>query len=293
MSRNDKGGDAPPLLFGRNCQLRLDRPLIMGVLNVTPDSFYDGGRYAQLDTILQHADQMISEGADLIDVGGESTRPGAPMVSVQEELDRTVPVVEALTKRFDQPVSIDTSKSVVAREAVASGAEFVNDISGLSFDPEMSKVVAECGAGLFLMHTRGRPDQMQADTEYDDVMCEVIAALRVGIEKAVASGVALTKISVDPGIGFGKSVEGNLEILQRLPELLGLGRPILLGTSRKSFIGKVLGHENPNDRLYGSLATIALGVAAGVRIFRVHDVAASRDVAMMTWAVKQNANLPV
>lgn len=289
MSMNYKGGVAPPLLFGRSCQLRLDRPHIMGILNLTPDSFYDGGRYAQLDSVLQRASQMIAEGADLIDVGGESSRPGAASVSEQEELDRVIPVIEAVTQRFDRPISIDTSKSVVAREAVAAGAEFVNDISGLTFDPDMAGVVADCGAGLFLMHTRGRPDQMQSDTVYDDLLHEVIAALQMGIDAAVAAGVALNKISVDPGIGFGKSVDGNLEILQRLSELQSFGRPILLGTSRKSFIGKVLGHENPEERLYGSLATVALGVAAGAHIFRVHDIAATHDVAKLAWAVSQSA----
>lgn len=285
----DQGGDTPPLLLGRTCQLSLDRPLIMGILNLTPDSFYDGGRYVCLDAVLRRVSQLVDEGADMIDVGGESTRPGAPTVSEPEECDRVVPVIEAMARRFDLPISIDTSKSVVAREAVKVGAEFVNDISGLTFDPGMAGVVAGCGAGLFLMHTRGRPDQMQSDTVYDDVMCEVIASLSASIEKAVAAGIELAKIAVDPGIGFGKSVDGNLEILRRLTELKTLGRPILLGTSRKSFIGKVLGYASPEDRLNGSLATIALGVAAGAQILRVHDVAASREVAMMAWAVGQGA----
>jgi dihydropteroate synthase len=282
---NDGGGDTPPLLFGRSCCLRLDRPLLMGVLNVTPDSFFDGGRFRNIDDVLNRAEQMILQGVDLIDVGGESTRPGAPMVSVQEELDRTVLVVEALTQRFDSPVSIDTSKSLVAYETINAGASFVNDISGLSFDPNMAKIVADGGAGLFLMHTRGRPDEMQGNTEYDDLMHDVIVSLQSSIEQAKSAGVSLEKIAIDPGIGFGKSVNGNLKILHRLDELRVLNRPILLGTSRKSFIGKVLGYNNPDDRLYGSLATIALGVAAGVQIFRVHDVAASRDVAMLAWSI--------
>ena len=276
-----------PLLLGRTCRLNLDRPRIMGVLNMTPDSFYDGGRYSHLDEVLQRVGQMVEQGADLIDVGGESTRPGAQTVSDQEELDRVVPVIEALAQRFDLPISVDTSKSIVAREAVQVGAEFVNDISGLTFDVGMADVVAECGAGLFLMHTRGRPDQMQADTTYADVTSEVISTLQNRIEMAISAGIEPDKISIDPGIGFGKSVDGNLEILQRLSELQRLNRPILLGTSRKSFIGKVLGHESPEDRFYGSLATVALGVAAGVQIFRVHDVAATRDVAMMAWAIGQ------
>jgi dihydropteroate synthase len=285
MIMYDKGGVSPPLLLGRNCRLSLDRPLIMAVLNVTPDSFYDGGQYTELDAALQRAGQMITEGAVLIDIGGESTRPGASLISEQEELDRVVPVIEALTARFDSPLSIDTTKSAVAREAVVAGASFVNDISGLTFDSDMARTVADCGAGLFLMHTRGRPDHMQKDTVYTDLMGEVITSLNFGIEAAVAVGIDIMKIAVDPGIGFGKSVDGNLEILNRLTELQSLGRPVLLGTSRKSFIGKVLTTENPESRLYGSLATIALGVAGGARIFRVHDVAATRDVAMMAWAV--------
>ncbi len=286
----DKGGDTPPLLLGRNCRLSLKRPLILAILNLTPDSFYDGGRFAGQDAILQRVGQLVDAGADIIDVGGESTRPGASTVSETEECERVVPIIEAVTKRFDLPISIDTSKSVVAREAVRAGAEFVNDISGLSFDPAMAGVVAECGAGLFLMHTRGRPDQMQNDTMYDDIMHEVISSLEHSIETAVAAGVDLVKIAVDPGIGFGKSVDGNLEILQRLAELQSIGRPILLGTSRKSFIGKVLDSESPDDRLNGSLATIALGVAAGAQILRVHDVAASREVARMAWAIGQGGS---
>ena len=285
----DQGGDMPPLLLGRNCRLSLNRPLIMAILNLTPDSFYDGGRYSDQDAVLQRVSQMVSAGADLIDIGGESTRPGAPSVSEDAECARVVPIIEAVVQRFGLPISIDTSKSVVAREAVRAGAEFVNDISGLTFDPSMAGVVAEYGAGLFLMHTRGRPDQMQNDTAYDDIMVEVIASLKGSIATAVTAGVDLSKISVDPGIGFSKSVDGNLQILQRLAELKVLGRPILLGTSRKSFIGKVLGSESPDDRLNGSLATIAIGIAAGAQILRVHDIAASREVAMMAWSVRQGA----
>lgn len=285
MSMRDKGGDTPPLLLGRNCRLRLERPLIMGILNVTPDSFYDGGRYAAMEDVLRRSEQMLDEGADLIDVGGESTRPGAAEISLQQELDRVIPVVEALARRVDLPVSVDTSKSQVARAAVEAGAEFVNDISGLAFDAEMAGVVAETGAGLFVMHTRGRPDRMQDDTDYADLMAEVIAGLRQSVELAVKSGVEPSRIAVDPGIGFGKSAEGNLEILRRLNELQTLGRPVLLGTSRKSFISTVLGHQGPEQRLSGSLATIALGVTAGAMLFRVHDVAASRDAARMAWAV--------
>jgi dihydropteroate synthase len=257
----------------------------MAVLNVTPDSFSDGGKHNSVDAALYRVAQMVEEGADLVDIGGESTRPGAAAVPEEQELQRVVPVVEAVRDRFDLAISVDSSKSVVARAAVAAGADFVNDISGLSFDQQMAATVAQSGAGLFLMHTRGRPDQMQHQTDYTDVMVEVITCLRNSMDKAISAGILPVKIAVDPGIGFGKSVEGNLELLQRLDELLVLGRPVLLGTSRKSFIGRVLQQPDPRERLYGTLATVALGVASGARIFRVHDVRAARETALMAWAV--------
>jgi dihydropteroate synthase len=281
----DARTSAPLCLRGRSCQLELDRPRIMGILNVTPDSFSDGGAYQSLDRALMRARQMAYEGADLIDVGGESTRPGAGAVSVQEELDRVLPVLEALAGEIGIPLSIDTNKSEVARAAVAAGAEFVNDISGLMFDPAMAAAVAESGAGLFVMHTRGRPERMQLDTRYADLLGEVLGSLRKSLRIAMSAGVAEDKIAIDPGIGFGKDLDGNLELLRRLAELTGLGRPILLGTSRKSFIGRILGQDDPRQRLAGSLATVALGVAGGASIFRVHDVASSREAALTAWAV--------
>jgi len=283
--RFDKGGVEPPLLLGRSTRIKLDRPRIMGVLNVTPDSFSDGGRYTGIDAALRRVEQLVAEGADLVDVGGESTRPGAHAVPEAEELERVVPVVAAIAERFDLPISVDTNKSVVAATAMAAGAEFINDISGLGFDPRMAAVAAETGAGLFLMHTRGRPETMQRHTDYDDIVAEVLAVLREAVAAALAAGVPREKISVDPGIGFGKSLDGNLELLRRLGELQVLGYPILLGTSRKSFIGKVLRQDDPQQRLYGTLATVALGVAADARLFRVHDVRAARETALMAWAV--------
>ena len=274
-------------LFGRTCRLTLDRPLIMGVLNVTPDSFSDGGCYRQVDAAVAHARRMAAEGADLIDVGGESTRPGAAAVSLQEELDRVLPVLEALRKELSIPLSIDTNKSALAREAVAVGAEFVNDISGLTFDEEMAAAVAASGCGLFVMHTRGRPEQMQAQTDYADLIGEVLGSLRQSVGLAHAAGVAAERIAIDPGIGFGKDVHGNLELLRRLADFHELGYPLLLGTSRKSFIGRVLGRVDPAERLSGTLATVTLGVAAGAQLFRVHDVGQARDAAMMAWAVCQ------
>jgi dihydropteroate synthase len=278
--------DRPPVyLAGRACRLELDRPRIMGILNVTPDSFSDGGRYDSLDRALSRARRMAAEGADLIDIGGESTRPGAPPVGPQEELDRVLPVVEALAAEFDLPLSVDTYKSSVAREAIAAGAHFVNDVSGLQFDAEMAGTVATGGAGLFLMHTRGRPTEMQQDTAYADLVGEVAAYLQEGIARAMAAGIPEDAIAVDPGIGFGKNAEGNLEILRRLREFQALGRPLLLGTSRKGFIGRVLDRKVPQQRLFGTLGTVALGVERGATIFRVHDVRPARETALMAWAI--------
>jgi len=279
----------PGFLLGHNCRIELDRPRLMGILNVTPDSFSDGGRFFSVDAALDRARQLVAEGVDLIDVGGESTRPGAPAVSEQQELDRVIPVIEALRRAVPTPLSIDTSKSAVALAAVAAGADFINDISGLKFDPAMAAAVAGSGAGLFVMHTRGRPAFMQADTCYDDVVKTVFSSLQDSVDMALAAGVSEEHIAVDPGIGFGKDAAGNLELLRRLNELSSLGRPILLGTSRKSFIGRVLGQDDPQQRDVGTLATVALGVAAGARIFRIHEVAAAREAALMAWAVCQGA----
>jgi dihydropteroate synthase len=279
----------PRVLVGRRCRLNLDRPLIMGILNVTPDSFSDGGRYDCLERALARGREMAEEGVDLIDVGGESTRPGAPAVSAEAELERVTPVIEALRRELGLPLSVDTNKAVVARAAVAAGADFINDISGLRFDAQMAAAAAESGAGLFLMHTRGRPGQMQQDTAYHDLVGEVIAYLRQSLAEALAAGVAEDKLAVDPGIGFGKSPEGNLEILRRLREFHSLGRPLLLGTSRKSFIGKVLAQPDPDRRLYGTLSTVALGVERGAKIFRVHDVRPAKEAALMAWAVCSEA----
>lgn len=278
--------DKPALLLrGRTVELDLSRPRIMGILNATPDSFSDGGRYNRVDAALMRAGEMVAEGADLIDVGGESTRPGALTVSIEEELDRVIPIIEALRAEFALPLSIDTNKSSVAAAAVAAGVEFVNDISGLQFDPQMAAVVAANSAGLILMHTRGRPETMQHDTNYPNLLGQVISGLRDSLSCALAAGVKAERIAVDPGIGFGKNVSGNLELLRHLDELHSLGRPLLLGTSRKSFIGTILGEDDPVQRLNGSLATVALAVAAGVRLLRVHDVRASREAALTAWAV--------
>jgi dihydropteroate synthase len=258
----------------------------MGVLNVTPDSFYDGGLHLNPDSALRKAHEMVTEQVDIIDVGGESTRPGAAQVSEAEEIDRTCRIIEQLVREVDVPLSIDTSKTAVAVAALAAGADFINDISGLQFDSGMAAAVASSGSGLFLMHTRGRPEQMQQDTRYTDLIGEVKASLRESASDAMLAGVPREKIALDPGIGFGKDAAGNLKLLNHLDDLLELGFPLLLGTSRKSFIGKVLHQQTPAERLNGTLATVALGVERGAMVFRVHDVKPAREVALMAWAIK-------
>lgn len=260
------------------------RPCIMGILNVTPDSFSDGNSYPTVAKAVERALEMEQEGADIIDIGGESTRPSARPVPHDEELRRVIPVLEGLAGRLKIPVSIDTFKSVVAREAIAAGAEIVNDISGLTFDEGMAEVVAAADAGLVLMHTRGTPAEMQKETAYGSLIAEVTAALRSSLALAEAAGIEQGRIVVDPGIGFGKSVEGNLEILRKLSEFSVLGRPIMVGTSRKSFIGAVLGSPVA-ERSFGTAATVALALVNGASIFRVHDVREMRDVADMAMAV--------
>jgi dihydropteroate synthase len=279
----------PGYLLGRSVRLELDRPRLMGVLNVTPDSFSDGGRFVAVDAARAQARRMVAERVDLIDIGGESTRPGAPSVSTQQELDRVLPVLEALRRAIDTPLSIDTTKSAVAAAAVAAGAEFINDISGLTFDPQMAAVAAATGAGLFVMHTRGRPATMQADTRYADVVDEVHTHLQAAVARALAAGVVAERVAIDPGIGFGKDLAGNLELLRRLHALATLGRPLLLGTSRKSFVGRVLGQADPLARQAGTLATLVLGVAGGARLFRVHEVGPAWEAVQMAWAVCQGA----
>jgi dihydropteroate synthase len=264
--------------------LTLERPLVMGILNVTPDSFSDGNRFFSVTAAVERALEMERQGADIIDIGGESTRPNAPAVDLAEELNRVIPVLQGLAGLLRVPISVDTYKAEVARAACAAGAEIVNDVSGLCFDPDMARVVAQADAGLVVMHTRGRPDSMQSDTRYDDLMTEVKEYLLESLALAQQAGIAPSRIAVDPGIGFGKSVQGNLELIRRLSELLPLGHPILVGPSRKSFIGSVLG-ANDRDRIFGTAATVAVSILNGASIVRVHDVAAMRDVSVMTRAL--------
>jgi dihydropteroate synthase len=230
---------------------------------------------------------MVEEGADIIDVGGESTRPDAPEVSASEELSRVIPVIERLAGRIPVPISIDTWKSEVASASLQAGAEIVNDISALTFDPLMLESVAGTDAGLVLMHTRGRPSEMQKNTAYGDIVSEVSGFLHSALEKAVFAGIAEERIVVDPGIGFGKSVAGNLELIRRIPEISSLGRPILIGPSRKSFIGTILGRD-VSERQMGTAASIAVAMVNGARIFRVHDVREMRDIVNMVGAILNN-----
>ena len=281
-----KNVQCPPTIWQTSRrQLSLERPLIMGILNVTPDSFSDGGRYATVDQAVEQALQLEEEGADLLDIGGESTRPGAPAVSATEESTRVLPVIEALANRLTIPISVDTWKSSVAEACLAAGAEIINDISGLQFDPALAEVVARHQAGLVVMHTRGTPRQMQLDTVYADLLGEVSASLLQSAATARSTGIAQQQIVLDPGICFAKDLSGNLELLRRLPELCCLGYPLLVGTSRKSFIGKALQREATADRLFGTAATVAHAVTSGARIVRVHDVQAMKDVALMAHAI--------
>lgn len=265
--------------------LSLRRPLIMGILNLTPDSFSDGGRFSDPGRAFEKALRMEAEGADIIDIGGESTRPGAAPVSSDEELGRVIPVIERLAGTLKCAISVDTWKSCVASRALIAGAEIINDISGFNFDPQMAAVAAASGAGVVLMHTRGRPEDMQHDTAYGDLMAEIITGLRASLARAREAGVSDGCIAIDPGIGFGKGAAGNLEMVRRLAELSGFGLPILSAPSRKSFIGKVLGRDDTDDRLFGTAAVVALSVSHGASILRVHDVRAMRDVADMAHAV--------
>jgi len=272
-----------------------ERTLIMGILNVTPDSFSDGGQFVTLDSALAQAEKMIAEGADIIDVGGESTRPGGEPVSVEEEIDRVVPVISALVQRTDVPISVDTTKSEVARAALDAGAAIVNDISALRFDFYVADAVARAGAGLVLMHSRGTPATMHRLPPVADVMHEVKHSLRASINMAERRGVKRESIVIDPGIGFGKTQEQNLELIAKLDELIAVfpEYPLLIGTSRKSFIGRILADESgtpapAEDRLHGSLATITAAILHGAHIVRVHDVKETVDTIRVAQAIREN-----
>ncbi len=260
------------------------RCLVMGIVNVTPDSFSDGGSYASTDAAVSQALELVRQGADILDIGGESTRPGSQPIALHEEMERVVPVVTALAKQTDAVLSIDTSKAAVAEACLNAGAHIINDVTGLTGDPAMAKVAREFGAGVVVMHMQGKPATMQVDPRYDDVVNDLFQYFTERLQSLTALGIAKDAIAIDPGIGFGKTREHNISLLARLGKFTELGRPLCLGVSRKGFLGKLL--DRPvEDRLAGSLAAAAYGLAQGaVQILRVHDVAATRDL-VRVWDV--------
>lgn len=260
------------------------RSLVMGILNLTPDSFSDGGLHGDVDAAIDHALQMVAQGADIIDVGGESTRPGADSVSEKDELARVIPVIGRLRELTDVAISVDTMKANVAREALAAGAGIINDVGGLLCDSRMAEVAAEAKAAVIIMHMLGEPRTMQKNPVYDDLMGDICAQLLRGAERGLEHGLRPVDIAVDPGIGFGKTVPQNLEIIKRLREIASLGYAVALGTSRKATIGAVLGAE-VDDRLEGTAATVTAGVLGGAQILRVHDVKEMAMVVRMSDAI--------
>ncbi|MBD3165551.1 dihydropteroate synthase [bacterium] len=257
---------------------------VMGIVNVTPDSFHDGGRHATTEAAVEHALRLEEQGADILDVGGESTRPGAASIDMQEEMARVLPVIEGIRARSDHPISIDTTKANVARRALEAGANWVNDVSAGLLDPEILQVAAEAGIPYVLMHMRGTPATMQKDTRYDDLFGEIRHYFEDRIEACLAAGIRRDNILLDPGIGFGKHPSHNYILLGRLDEFRGYDLPLLLGPSRKSFL-KLVGAEDTNDRLPGTLAAVTLCVMQGVEVVRVHDVHETRQVVDMVLRV--------
>jgi dihydropteroate synthase len=262
-----------------------DRTYLMGVLNVTPDSFSDGGKFNTRDNALAQAQYLVDAGADIIDIGGQSTRPGAAEVSLEEELNRVLPVVQALRLYTQVPISVDTTRASVARAAIEAGADIVNDISGGTFDPDMLSVVAQLKVPIVLMHIRGTPQTMQKLTDYQDLIAEIYQFLESRIAAFVTAGVERSKIIIDPGIGFAKTYNQNLELLRRLPEFRSLGCPMLVGPSRKSFIGHILNQPDPKARVWGTGAACCAAIAGSADILRVHDLPEMRDVCRVADAI--------
>lgn len=280
---------APPEAFlwqTARRSLSLERPIVVGIVNLTPDSFSDGGRFPAPEAAVEAALAMEAEGADVVDVGGESTRPGSEPVSAEEQLRRVLPFVERAAPQLRIPISVDTTKLEVARETLAAGAEIVNDVSGLRFDSRLGELAAETGAGLILMHIRGVPRTMQERVHYDDLLREVTAELRASLEAARGAGCRDEQLVIDPGIGFGKTVQHNLILLNRVEVLASLGRPVLVGPSRKSFIGKTL--DLPlGERAEGTLAACVAALLRGARLFRVHDVRPARRALDLAEAIRR------
>lgn len=280
MMPTDKPSD---LFFCGNYQLDLSKPRVMGIVNVTPDSFSDGGKYDTTEKAVEHGLQLVAEGADILDIGGESTRPGATPVSLQDELARVVPVIEQLSKVAGVPLSIDTYKPEVMRAAIAAGADIVNDVRALQ-EPGALEIVAASRAGVCLMHMQGMPQNMQADPQYDDVVVEVNAFLKQRLAAAEAAGIGRERVVLDPGFGFGKKTEHNLQLLQQLDKTLAIGRPLLVGLSRKSVLGQITGGD-VYVHLHASLAASVISAMKGARIVRVHDVKATVDALKVVAAV--------
>ncbi len=275
----------------RNFTFDWTRTYLMGVLNVTPDSFSDGGQFDTLDRAIAQAHRMVADGADILDIGGQSTRPNAETVSLEEELRRVVPVVKALRSGndnfapLDVPISVDTTRTEVAEGAIAAGADMVNDVSGGTYEARMLPTIAKLGVPAFLMHLRGTPKTMQKMTDYDDLMGELLRVLDARKASAIAAGIKPELIALDPGIGFAKTVDQNLEILRRSREFQSLECPILIGPSRKSFIGKVLNQPDPMDRVWGTGAACAAAIAGGAQVLRIHDVAEMAQITRLSDAI--------
>jgi dihydropteroate synthase len=259
---------------------------VMGVLNVTPDSFSDGGLFLETGNAVEHGITMAEEGADFIDIGGESTRPFSNPISTSEEIDRVVPVIESLAGEVEVPISIDTRKGVVAKEALKAGASIINDISALRFDPALASVAAESGAPIVLMHMKGMPENMQKNPVYDDLIGEIRGFLEDAVQRAIKAGIREDLILVDPGIGFGKTFDHNLQILKELPSLLSLGKPVLIGTSNKAFIGEIL-NKKAHERLTGTMATVAVAAMNGAHVIRVHNVKEAVETVRVVDAIKR------
>ncbi|MBW4535047.1 MAG: dihydropteroate synthase [Pleurocapsa minor HA4230-MV1] len=264
-----------------------EKTYLMGILNVTPDSFSDGGQFDSVETALNQARDMIAHGVDIIDIGGESTRPHAESVSIEQELRRVIPVIEQLRQISSIPISIDTTKAQVAQQAISSGADIVNDISGGTFDAQMFTTVAQLNVPIILMHIRGNPQTMQSLTDYQDVVSEVAEFLTTQVNKAIASGISRSKIIIDPGIGFAKQAEQSLELLQRLNELKAFSLPMLVGVSRKSFLRPILHQNDPKERIWGTAAACYGAIARGADILRVHDVQQMYDVCRVADAIER------
>ena len=261
------------------------RTYLMGILNVTPDSFSDGGKFNTLDAALSQAKIMAANGADLIDIGGVSTRPGAEQVTLEEELHRVIPIITAIRQNLSIPISIDTTRAAVAQAAVEAGADLVNDISGASFDEQMLSVVADLNVPLILMHMRGTPQTMQTLTNYQDLIGEIYQFFEARIEAAMATGIRRSQLIIDPGIGFAKNYQQNLTLLRNIPAFSSLGLPILIGTSRKSFIGTILHQDQPQQRVWGTAATCCAAIEKDADILRIHDVAQMYQVCRMADAI--------